>query len=158
MFIPFANTKAVEVPDLKLTLVAHCYRTELDCELISHVDGLSFHSWTGGDRVALNPFVTEIERYLHIRQPNANPSTTRESIKLALMSKSGALWQPADLDCLKGSLLTYPAVDELRVVYVRNHGGLQCKTPRQVQSEHRAGLTFLEFFHVLEKCLGQFDK
>jgi hypothetical protein len=89
MFIPSANTKAVEVPDLKLTFLAHCYIIKLDGELITRVDGLSFDSWTGGGRVALNPFVTDIGRYLHItNMPSKILPALYQSTEFSPASKS----------------------------------------------------------------------
>jgi hypothetical protein len=68
----------------------------------------------------LDPSVTDVDRYINAlmyrsEQPHRRSDDSRI---LTLKPKHGALRQPADIDCLKDSLLKFPLVTKLQVTLV----------------------------------------
>jgi hypothetical protein len=153
MFLPSTNAKAVLMPHLMIKIIIHCGESEAEPgeAPIIHVENISFLDWNGGERAALNPFVSNIERYIGISQP-VSPSS--ESKVITLRTKYGTLRQPADIDCLKNSLLTFPPVTRLRVQLVhKNHSYIieLWKRHRLLVLKKEQFLTFVDLFDLLER-------
>ncbi|KAH7396439.1 hypothetical protein BKA66DRAFT_455162 [Pyrenochaeta sp. MPI-SDFR-AT-0127] len=156
LFLSSTITKPCHALSLVLNFVIHCNSTKKSKGYIAHVEGISFSSLFAkeGD-VLLNPFIRDIERYAGSRLPNLNHRYQLRRFRfVGLKDKSGRLWHPSTIKCVRDTFVTIPPVTCLQIRFVYENQGVRLPSregEKYIELQDETGVNFMEVFDIFEQ-------
>lgn len=156
LFLPSTITKPRYASRFILNFVIHCHDTKKSKGNISHVERIEFHSVSAShDEILLNPFIKDIGQYSSAKLPDLNYRYQLRQFRfIGLMDRSGKLWHPSSIKCIRDTFVTIPPLTNLQAHFSYENRGMRLapwEGEKYIALHNETGIKFMDLFDVFEK-------